>query len=106
QLAFAKLDRLAQRVRQTVGRVLRLLLAHDIFEQDRELVAAKSGDRVAAAYAAEQAVRGFSQHQVAGLVAETVIDDFEVVKVEEQHGHLAALTLRACERVRESILEE
>ena len=56
------------------------------FEQDGELVAAEPGDRVAGADAGAQPLGGPFEQFVAHVVAEAVVDLFEVVQVYEDHA--------------------
>ena len=55
-----------------------------------ELVAAEPGDQVLLADGAAQALGDLDQQPVAGLVAEAVVDDLEVVEVEEEDGDALA----------------
>ena len=48
-----------------------------------------------------QALRDLDQQPVAGLVAEAVVDDLEVVEVEEQHGDAVAAPERGAQRGQE-----
>ena len=63
-------------------RGLRLVLEADA--QDGELVAAEAGDQIGVAHGGLEPLRDLDQQPVAGLVAEAVVDDLEVVEVEEQ----------------------
>ena len=78
-------ERLAERRAQPAGGHRRLRLVGDAGAEDRELVAAEARDQVALADRAAQALGDLDQQPVAGLVAEAVVDDLEVVEVEEQH---------------------
>ena len=81
----ADVERLAERGAQPSGGHRRLRLVLDAGAEDGELVAAEAGDHVVVADRAAQPVRDLDQQPVAGLVAEAVVDDLEVVEVEEQH---------------------
>jgi hypothetical protein len=59
-------------------------------EQEQELVAALARQHVAGAREIRDAVRGLGEHRVAGLVAERVVDELEVVEVEVQERQRAA----------------
>ncbi len=61
-----------------------------VAQQETELVAAESGDRVGAAHAREQALAELVQQRVATLVAEGVVHVLESVEVHQQDG------VRAC----------
>ena len=54
-------------------------------EQDRELVAAEPGERVAAAQDGLQAARDLDQQLVAVVVPERVVDLLEAIEVDQQH---------------------
>ena len=63
----------------------------DVLAEDRELVAAEARDRVAGAQLAVQARADRAQQLVAGVVAERVVDDLQVVEVQEQQRDPAAV---------------
>ena len=67
-----------------VGDRDRLLFVGEAVDQDAELVAAEAGDDVAGPQVGAQARRDGSQQGVAGVVAEAVVDQLEVVEVEEE----------------------
>ena len=67
-----------------VGDRDRLLLVGEAVDQDAELVAAEAGDDVAGAQVGAQARGDRAQQLVAGVVAEAVVDQLEVVEVEEE----------------------
>ena len=71
--------------------------SRDVFEEDRELVAAQARDRISGAQAGLQSARDPDQQLIADHVAETVVDDLEAVEVEEEHGehHVFARGARA-----------
>jgi hypothetical protein len=62
-----------------LGELHRALLAVELVAQDHELVAAEARDGVARPQHPLQARRERRQELVAGLVAEAVVDDLEVV---------------------------
>jgi len=62
-----------------------LVLAGPALQQHGELVAAEPCRGVAVAEAAHQPLGHLAEHAVAGLVAQRVVDDLEVVDVDEQH---------------------
>ena len=59
-------------------------------EQDDELVAAPARHGVFGAHRGGEAAGHVLQHEVAAVVAETVVDALEAVEVDEQHRHHAA----------------
>ena len=95
-------ERLAERVldplrRPRAARPRRV----DVVEQDRELVAAEPGDRVAGPQVAASSRRAKRDQQlVADGVAEAVVDELEAVEVEEQHGAAVAGSRSARGRAR------
>ena len=81
-------DRLADALgqRHRVGRIL------DAGHDDGELVAAEPGDGVGRAGAAAQPLGDDLEQLVADRVAERIVDAFEVIEIEAEHGEaLAAL---------------
>ena len=54
--------------------------------EDRELVAAETGDEVVMAHEAADPLGDRDEERVAGGVAEGVVDDLEVVEVDEEDG--------------------
>ena len=75
-------------------------------DEDGEFVATEPCRGVGSAKALADALGGLDQQAVAGQVAETVVDELELVDVEEQHGDLTVRTLGSCECVIEAIDEE
>ena len=65
-------------------------LVVDADAEHGELVAAEPGDEVLLAHGARRRCGDLDQQPVAGLVAEAVVDDLEVVEVEEEHGDALA----------------
>ena len=56
-------------------------------DHHRELVAAEAGNRVAGPQQPQQSLADDLQHDVAGRMAEAVVDQLEVVEIEAQHRH-------------------
>ena len=75
-------------------------------QQDRELVAAEPGDRVALADAFLQALGELHQQQVADVVAERVVDLLEAVEVEQQQRQRLAGARRGAQRLGQAVLEQ
>ena len=53
-----------------------------------------------------QPVGNFDEQQVAGGVAVFVVERFEVVEVEEEHGAVGAATLALCHRLGEAVAQQ
>jgi len=71
-----------------------------------ELVAAEAREDVALAQRAAQPAPGLAQQGVPRLVTVTVVDEFEVIEVEIQHGDAAAVAPRVRNRVHHTIAKE
>ena len=65
-----------------------------VLGQDGELVAAQPADGVVLAQAAAQPGPDLAQQPVPGAVTQAVVDHLEVVQVDEEHGHAAAVAAR------------
>ncbi len=79
------LDRVGVRecARDAIGDRDRLVLVGEPIDQDAELVTAEAGDDVPGAQVRAQTRRDGTEQLVAGMVAEAVVDQLEVVEVEE-----------------------
>ena len=99
------LERVAERVRDPLGDRDRLVPAVDPVEQQRELVAAETGEQVLAAHHALEAARDLGEQQVADAVTERVVDDLEPVDVEVQHADRAAVAPRGRGRLLQALHE-
>ena len=66
-----------------------LALAGDVGAHDDELVAAHPADGVARAHGGRHALGRLDEHEVAGAVAERVVDDLEPVEVADEHADAA-----------------
>ena len=76
---------LANRLAQAVGD-LRGAIGGAILQQDAELIAAETRDRVAGADARLQNAGDLLQQAIAGLVAAGVVDELELIEIEiQQH---------------------
>ncbi len=73
----------------------RLLLVVVLAAQHRELVAAEPRQGVACPHNSSQAVGNGAQDLVAYVVAQTVVDEFESIDVEEHDGHPASISRTA-----------
>ena len=108
---LAQIERMVERREHPLGDPGRVLGPPELAEHDRELVAAEPGDRrlrtvaalardeIGAAQAGRQAMREGLQQAVAGVVAEVVVDQLEMIEVEEQHRAAAAVAARFGERL-------
>ena len=111
-LAVTKTSRSLQQDRTTQGRDDALghfggvSLGRDVLEQNGELVAAQAGDGVLGAHAASNARGHLGQQGVALLVAQAVVDDFEVVDVQEQHADRAEVAVGVSQSLFESVGEQ
>ncbi len=83
-------ERIAQRVDQALGGGVGLGVGRQLLEQDAELVAAPPADRVPGAHAGDKPRRDLLEQEVAGGVAERVVDRLEPVEVEVEHGERPA----------------
>ena len=77
---------LAQRQPQAIEQRFDLGGIAQAFADDHELVAAQPGDIVVRSQRTAQPARHLHQHQIAGGVAEAVVDRLEVVQVEHARG--------------------
>ena len=76
-----------------------------LIEDHHELVAAEARDDVACAQRTAQPVGHFEQEQIAGLVAQRIVDDLETVEVDEQHRKAAIVALRFVDRLLQQPVE-
>ena len=83
-------DRLRDVPAQRLRKADRLHRVGDAREDDRELVAAEAGYRVARARRRGDALGDLAQEQVAVQVPERVVDLLEVVEIDQQHRDLVA----------------
>src|SRR3954451_17568305 len=70
----------------------RVVLVDGALQQDSELVTAEASDKVLAAHTCAQAIGDGNQQIVARLMADAVVDDFEIVQVDEQHRYHSVAT--------------
>ena len=75
-------------------------------DEDAELVAADAGHGVLAADARAQPFRRRDQQLVAGLVAERVVHELEVVDVEHDHAHAVVGSRASEQRLGDAVLEQ
>ncbi len=75
-------------------------------QQQRELVAAESRQRVAAAQTSLQSIGYRFQQPVAHRMTERVVDDLESIEIEEHHREATLVPLRLSDREAEAILQQ
>ena len=101
-MAFGQ-DRFAEGREHRFGHARHAVAVVGVFHHDGELVAAQPSDGVGTADHAQQARGRCLEDAVTGGVAERVVDDLEVVQVQEQHRHAAALPPGAHHRTRQAL---
>ncbi|MEO8117983.1 MAG: hypothetical protein ABI606_01515, partial [Rhodoferax sp.] len=69
-------------------------------------IVAGTGDAIAFAQAFLQAGRDHLQQAIADLVPQRIIDVLEIIQADEEYRHLCAISMRKCDRLRESILQQ
>ena len=116
-LAAVDAEGRGQRFQDAPGRLHHVGRIHDAGEQDRELVAARPGNRgpgfalfrpcdeVARAQAPLQPFRHALQQEIAGIVSQGVVDDLEIVEIHEQDRDRAALLARLLQCRVQALLE-
>ena len=83
----------------SLGDLHSLAVVGEVLADDEELVAAEAAHGVRGPDALRQALCDGGEDEVAGLVAELVVHQLEVVDVDEQHGHQALAAPHAGEGV-------
>ena len=78
----------------------------DLRQQDRELIPAQPGHRVALADAAHEPAGHDPDQRVAGRMAEGVVHLLELVEVDQKHGRMAGVTLGQGQRPAEPVAKE
>ncbi len=76
------------------------------FENEHELIAPHSGDRVAGAHRQAKPLGRLNQHRVSGGVARRVVHRFEPVQVTVENRYLCLLTGRASQRGPQTVEEQ
>ena len=105
RLRSPTIERLLELAQQAARDALRVAGVGDR-DDETELVAAETRDRVARPERQLQAARDLDEEAVALLVAEGVVDLLEAVEVEQHHGELVAGPRRAADRVLGPVVEE
>ena len=104
--ALADGKRFAQRLQNALGHQNRVARGFDAFEQNHEFVAAKTRRSVAAAQRSAQTVGDADQQFVARRVAQTVVDIFEIVQVNENHRELIGFVAALLKRVLQTMAHQ
>ena len=99
-------ERLAQRALEHLGDGQRVLGAHDLGQQDAELVAAEAGDGVGGAQRGLEPLGDLLEEHVAVVVAERVVDLLEVIEVHDHHGQAAVAALGGAQRLLDAVAEQ
>jgi len=98
-------ERRLDHVEQLLGDVAGIHRAADALHEDGELIATEPRHDVAGAHLGGEPLRHLLQQLVAGLVAQRVVDHLELVDVEEEQRHAAALAPGAGGGALELVLE-
>lgn len=77
-----------------------------IRHQQNKFVATEAGQRVCVADTGSQAFGHDLEQLVAGLMTETVIDQFEVVEIDEHHGQQQPVALGIGDRLGQPVLQQ
>jgi hypothetical protein len=77
-----------------------------IEKKNDEFVAAKPHHRVGRPYAIDHSARDDLEKLVAGVMAEAVVHDLEIIKVDEYHRHPAVVPPRVQQSLRKTVLEQ
>ncbi|MCY1549297.1 hypothetical protein D9M68_854580 [compost metagenome] len=85
--------RLRQLGEQACGNLAGVLFGIGAANQHGELIAAQACHVIAAAHVLAQAFGDYLQHQVAGVVAEAIVDRLEVIEVDQHQGHAFVMPL-------------
>ena len=64
----------------------RFFRALDVRDEHGELVASETGDGVSGSDGSTKTVGDFHQKSIAGLMAVSVVDEFESIEIEEENG--------------------
>ncbi len=75
-------------------------------QQNRKLVAAETRHGVAFAHTARQSLGDRLQHSIACGVAERVVDGFEAIEIEQEHGLHLIVAAGHRDRLFQTIFEE
>ncbi len=99
-------ERAVERAQDPARERLGLGRVGDFFDEQRELVAAEPGGRVAGAKIGLEPARYLLEQLVTGAVAAAVVDTFEVVEVDHDHRQQRVVPLPPAQRVRCPVPEQ
>ena len=109
ELGAVQLERLGEHVvhapRHPAGGIVDHIVV-EVGQQHQELVSALPGDQIGLADARVQPLGELLQHQIAGMVAERVVHQLEVVEVEEDDRHGRVVALGPLDRQDQRLLEQ
>ena len=77
-----------------------------IEKENDKFIAAKTHDGIGRPYAIDHAVRNSLQKLVSGVMAQAVVDDFEIVEIDEGHCRPTVVSLRVQQGLRKAVLEQ
>src|SRR5208282_345708 len=77
-----------------------------IEKENDKFVAAKTHYGIGRPYAIDHSVRNSLQKLVAGVMAQAVVDDFEIVEIDEDHRRPTVVSLRVQQGLRKAVLEQ
>ncbi|MNL02295.1 hypothetical protein D3C87_1227960 [compost metagenome] len=106
KLVFAGLERRGETIEQFGGDVVGIAGLLQARQQNDEFVTPQARHGVDVTQLLLEAHGNALEQQVADRVAEAVVDVFEAVKVEEQHGALATVFLLVVERRQQTAFEQ
>ena len=105
-LAVVEREGLGQRALQALGDDHRVAAVVDVLAEDHELVAPEACHRVDRTEGRVEPRSDRLEQSVAGVVAEAVVDQLEVVDVEEHHGGVRMAGIAPGEHVPEAVEEK
>ena len=100
---LGQVERLLEAGQQLARDGARLDRRVQVGQADRELVAAQPRDRVGPAQRGAQPLGDLAQQQVAGVVAERVVDVLEAVEVEQQQADVGPVAVGGGQRLLEPV---
>src|SRR5208282_1890032 len=77
-----------------------------IEKENDKFIAAKTHYGIGRPYAIDHAVRNSLQKLVSGIVAQVVVDNFEIVEIDEGDCHPTVVSLRVQQGLRKAVFEQ